>query len=97
MDRWNVEIVPDQTLLKGFGAGQLLTYQGRRVSSSPTKSVRVRLTSALRSGFREQGWGKKTVLFPMDVAPPGWVEDPLEVLVSTEVEAAKYGGVSLSS
>lgn len=30
-----------------------------------------------------------------DVAPPGWVDAPLELTISREVDAARYGGVSL--
>ena len=31
----------------------------------------------------------------MDLAPSGWVDEPLELLVGREVDAAKYGGASL--
>ncbi len=57
----------------------------------------MRLTSALRSGLKERGWGKKTLSFSVDLAPSGWVQAPLELVVSKEVDPAKYGGVSLSA
>ena len=49
----------------------------------------------LRDGFKERVWRRETLLFPVDVPPSGWVQAPLHMLVSTEVEPAKYGGVSL--
>lgn len=65
------------------------------MSTSPTKSLRVRLSSALRAGFKERGWGKKTLGFSMDLAPQGWVEASFDLLLSKEVDSAKFGGVSL--